>query len=195
MLNPFNYLRWFYSILRRARSDLDFTIMRQYWWAHGVSIASTAMLRMDDRSVLDMGEGTVIGPYSILDLQTDSRLGGNVKSELIIGRRTAVNEFNNIRASNGSISIGDDCLISQFVTIIAVNHGTAPGAPIKDQAHNLARRDVQIGNDVWLGASCAVLPGVRIGDGAIIGAGSVVLDNIPDNVIAAGIPAVVKKRR
>jgi acetyltransferase-like isoleucine patch superfamily enzyme len=54
---------------------------------------------------------------------------------------------------------------------------------------------VTIGNDVWLGANCVVLPGVKIGDGAIIGAGSIVVSDVPEYVVAAGVPAIVKKAR
>ncbi|HFI1792856.1 TPA: DapH/DapD/GlmU-related protein, partial [Escherichia coli] len=52
-----------------------------------------------------------------------------------------------------------------------------------------------IGNDVWLGTGVTVLRGVRIGDGAIIGANAVVTKNIPDYCIAVGVPAKVIKRR
>lgn len=160
-----------------------------------MSIDATAILRLDSRSALTIGEGTTIGPYTILDLHSDLKLGESIRSELTIGRRTAINEFNNIRASNGKISIGDSCLISQFVSVIAVGHGTESELLVRDQAHDLSRSDVEIGNDVWLGANCVVLPGAKIGDGAIVGAGSVVLSDIPEYVIAAGVPAEVKKAR
>lgn len=50
---------------------------------------------------------------------------------------------------------------------------------------------IQIGNDVWIGGSVTIVPGVTIGNNTIIGAGSVVTKNIPSNVIAAGIPCRV----
>jgi acetyltransferase-like isoleucine patch superfamily enzyme len=189
------HVRWIRSMIHRARADHDFSIARQSWLANGVSIAPTAILRFDDYSVLDIGEGTTIGPYCILDLQSDTRLDEHTRSELIIGQRTAINEFNNIRASNGRIVIGDQCLISQFVSIIAANHCTDRQMPVREQAHDLSQRNVTIGNDVWLGANCVVLPGVKIGDGAIIGAGSIVVSDVPEYVVAAGVPAIVKKAR
>ena len=56
-------------------------------------------------------------------------------------------------------------------------------------------RKVKIGNDVWIGANAVIRNGVEIGDGAIIGAGSVVLDNVPAYTIFAGVPAKFIKKR
>jgi virginiamycin A acetyltransferase len=55
--------------------------------------------------------------------------------------------------------------------------------------------DVIIGNDVWIGFNAAVLPGVTIGDGAIVGAGSVVTHNVPTYAVVAGVPAKIIKYR
>ena len=55
--------------------------------------------------------------------------------------------------------------------------------------------DTVIGNDVWLGQNVTILPGVHIGDGAIIGANSVVAHDIPSYCVAVGNPATVKKKR
>ena len=52
-------------------------------------------------------------------------------------------------------------------------------------------RPITVGNDVWFGGSCTVLPGVTIGDGCVIGAGSVVTRDIPANTVAAGNPCRV----
>jgi virginiamycin A acetyltransferase len=57
------------------------------------------------------------------------------------------------------------------------------------------RGDTKIGNDVWLGCRTLVLPGVSIGNGAIVGAGAVVSTNIPDYAIAAGNPAQIVRMR
>jgi acetyltransferase-like isoleucine patch superfamily enzyme len=54
---------------------------------------------------------------------------------------------------------------------------------------------VEIGNDVWIGTKVIIMGGVKIGDGAIIGAGSIVTKDIPDSAIAVGVPAKVIKNR
>ena len=50
-------------------------------------------------------------------------------------------------------------------------------------------KPVNIGNDVWIGGNCVILPGINIGNNVIIAAGSVVTKDIPDNTLVAGIPA------
>ena len=55
-------------------------------------------------------------------------------------------------------------------------------------------KPVKIGNDCWIGGNAIILPGIKIGDGSIIGAGSVVTRDIPEHVMAAGNPAKVLKK-
>ena len=58
---------------------------------------------------------------------------------------------------------------------------------------NVAKKEINIGNNVWIGWGSIILKGVTIGDNSIIAAGSVVISSIPANCLAAGNPAVVKK--
>lgn len=88
----------------------------------------------------------------------------------------------------GGIVIGDGSLIGHNTTIATLNHDFNP---LKRQ--NLNPSPVKIGKNVWIGSDCTILPGVEIGDGAIIGAGSVVTKSIPANIIAVGNPARVIK--
>lgn len=93
-----------------------------------------------------------------------------------------------------SISIGDNTLIGEFVSIRDSNHGIDPSRDIREQEPTSS--PVTIGRDVWLGRGVFVGPGVSIGDGAVIGANSVVLRSIPSFSIAAGAPArVIGERR
>lgn len=89
----------------------------------------------------------------------------------------------------GRIVIGDDVLLAPEVFLTASNYGTVAGRLVMEQPKREA--DVVIGNDVWLGARVVVLPGVTVGDGAIVGAGSVVTKDVPPNAIAVGMPARV----
>lgn len=104
-------------------------------------------------------------------------------------------------------SVGKRCLV-QSRTTIGDNVMMGPDVLIYTTNHIFERTDipmikqgisepipVTIGNDVWLGARAVILPGVKIGDGCVIGACSVVTKDIPPFVIAAGNPAVVKKHR
>jgi len=89
----------------------------------------------------------------------------------------------------GGIEIGDGSLIGHNTTIATLNHDFNPATRA-----NLTPSSVKIGKNVWIGSDCTILPGVEIGDGAIIGAGSVVTKTIQANTIAVGNPARVIKK-
>ncbi len=93
----------------------------------------------------------------------------------------------------GRIVIGDDVLFGPEVMVTASGYRFNEGQPVTDQP--MAEADVVIGCDVWIGARAILLPGARIGDGAIIAAGAVVRGEIPAMAIAAGVPAQVVGRR
>lgn len=104
---------------------------------------------------------------------------------------TWIGQYNNIRTSDDAhISIGRRCLVSQFCSVIGANHGVARGKQIQDQPASPDRRGVSIGDDVWLGAGCAILPGVVLGTGAVVGANSVVTRSVGEYEIWCGAPAV-----
>jgi acetyltransferase-like isoleucine patch superfamily enzyme len=110
-----------------------------------------------------------------------------------LGDRLFVNRGTLITA-HADIHIGDDVLIGPYVVINSGNHNYFDlTQPISSQGH---RADpITIGNDVWLGAHCVILRGVKVGDGAVVAAGAVVIEDVPPHTLVAGIPAVPKKLR
>jgi acetyltransferase-like isoleucine patch superfamily enzyme len=96
-------------------------------------------------------------------------------------------------APRGTITIGDDVLFGPNVCVTASNHGLALGVPIHAQPGVDA--PIVIGNDVWLGANVVVTAGVEIGDGCVVGAGSVVTKSLPPYSICGGVPAKVLSMR
>ena len=112
--------------------------------------------------------------------------------KLVIRHGTYVNRGTNFTAHE-SVTVGRHCLIGPNCYISDANHGTLPGIAPKDQPMQV--KPVVIEDEVWLGANVVVLPGVRIGRGAIIGAGAVVTKDVPANAIAVGVPAKVIKQR
>lgn len=91
----------------------------------------------------------------------------------------------------GGLEIGDYVLIGPNVFIGSSNHviNSTVDNPRIFLGH--VPKETVIGANVWIGANCVVCPGVKIGDNSIISAGSVVIEDIPDSVIAAGNPAKV----
>jgi acetyltransferase-like isoleucine patch superfamily enzyme len=94
-----------------------------------------------------------------------------------------------------SIQIGCGVQIAPNCAFYPYDHGFARGQLIMEQPCK-TKGGIIIDDDAWLGHGVIVLDGVRIGKGAVIGAGSVVTNDIPDGAIASGIPSrVVKMRR
>jgi galactoside O-acetyltransferase len=116
-------------------------------------------------------------------------------AELTIGDYFAINGNARIIADNhGKITIGDHVMIGPNVVIRASNHVAEDILrPIWEQGQSGGK--ITIGDDVWIGANVVVLPDVSIGSHVIIAAGAVVTKDIPDNVIAAGIPAKILRHR
>ena len=108
-------------------------------------------------------------------------------ARLSIGDRVYMNAGTSIEAYH-ELTIGNDVLIGPFASIIDDDrHQVEPGAA-------QYKGPTIVGNNVWLGRNAAVLPGVTIGDGAVIGANSVVTKSIPPNSFAAGAPAQVLRK-
>ena len=110
----------------------------------------------------------------------------NASSMIDVGDRTTIGFYTFIYSSS-HISIGTDCMIAPFVYIVDSDHGLD-----RDRKMNLqpnSARPISIGNDVWIGAHCVILPGVKIHDGAVIAAGAVVREDVPPYMIVGGVPA------
>jgi acetyltransferase-like isoleucine patch superfamily enzyme len=118
-----------------------------------------------------------------------------VPSHIFIGQRTAINECNNLRAAGGDIRIGSHCQIAQFCTLVASNHTTETTEYMTDAPLDISKTSIVIEDDVWIGANSAILPGVTIGRGAVIGAGSVVTRDVAPYSICAGNPARIMRVR
>lgn len=93
----------------------------------------------------------------------------------------------------GRVSVGDHTLIAPGCFITDHGHGISAAVRIDEQ--DTLARPVIIGNDVWLGANVTVVGGVKIGDGAVVGANAVVTKDVPARAIVAGVPARVLRGR
>jgi acetyltransferase-like isoleucine patch superfamily enzyme len=93
----------------------------------------------------------------------------------------------------GGLRIGDRTRFGPYAMVHTANHEMAPDLPLVDQGWT--EQPVEIGVDCWIGMGACVLPGARVGDGCIVGAGSVVVGELEGNCIAVGNPARPKKSR
>jgi acetyltransferase-like isoleucine patch superfamily enzyme len=148
----------------------------------------------DDFDMIEIHDYVNIGAYNVICVMGGRLNDQKLLNKLKIGKHTYIGEHNNFRATLGSIIIGENCLISQYVSIFSSDHGIKRDSLIKDQEWT-SKGGVVIGNDVWVGASVNIMSGVEIGEGAVIAAGSVVTKNVPAYSIVAGTPAKVIKNR
>jgi acetyltransferase-like isoleucine patch superfamily enzyme len=114
------------------------------------------------------------------------------RDKLRIGSGTYVNRGTIFDAHN-ELHIGRNVMIGPYCYFTDANHGTAPGSSVKSQPMQFASLIVE--DEAWIGAYVAILPGVRIGKGAVIGAGAVVTGDVPAGTIAHGVPARVMRAR
>ena len=101
-----------------------------------------------------------------------------------------IGDYSILSGSHGTITIGRHVMMGKYCVILNQNHKY-----LDEGYEGFEGKDVLIDDYAWLGHRAIVLPGVRIGRHAIIGAGAVVSKSIPDYAIAVGNPAVVKKYR
>ncbi|MGP5290989.1 DapH/DapD/GlmU-related protein [Brachybacterium tyrofermentans] len=102
-----------------------------------------------------------------------------------LGRRVFLNAGCRFQ-DQGGLHIGDDCLIGQNTVIATLNHDLAPS-----RRGDLHPAPVTIGNNVWIGANVTILPGITIGDDAVIAAAAVVTKDVPAKALVVGSPARV----
>lgn len=169
---------------------------RRLWQLQGIHIAADCLFEEDvalrltpsffgiAAGKMALQSGTKISKGCVLDC-----FGG----EINIGTNVFLGPYC-VLYGHGNITIGNDCLLAMGCKIIAANHTiAAPDALIRLQPD--VAKPIVIGNDVWLGADVKVLAGVTIGDGCIVGAGSVVTTDLPPYSIAVGSPAKIIKQR
>ena len=110
-----------------------------------------------------------------------------------IGAKTVLGQECTISAYQ-HVSIGRECVIADRVMLIDFDHGVVEvDRPIRLQG--IYKRDVRVGNNVWIGYGACILRGVTIGDNAIVGTSAVVTKDVPPNGVVAGIPARVVRMR
>lgn len=144
------------------------------------------ILENKDGGPVNLGDRVMIYRHTIIE----TAFGGSltIEAEASIHPRCQLNAY------KASIHIGQGTMVAPNCAFYPYDHGVAPDIPIRQQPLQ-TKGDITIGSEAWLGVGVIVLGGVRIGDGAVIGAGSVVTQDVPDGGIALGTPARVVKMR
>lgn len=136
----------------------------------------------------------MIGADSHIDSFVKIKPAGG-SADVVIGERCYINSGCVLYSGNG-ITIGNDVLIAANCTLAPVNHAFRDKSKlIRNQGFAPSRGGIVIEDDVWIGANCVLLDGSFLRRGCVVGAGSLVLGELPAYSICRGIPAVVVDRR
>jgi acetyltransferase-like isoleucine patch superfamily enzyme len=110
-----------------------------------------------------------------------------IGEKTVMGQECTISAYQHVR-------IGNECVIADRAMFIDFDHGIVEvERPIRLQG--IYKRDVEVGNNVWIGYGACILRGVSIGDNAVIGTNSVVTKDVPANAVVGGIPARIIRMR
>jgi acetyltransferase-like isoleucine patch superfamily enzyme len=174
----FKYLRLIVRLMRRR-------LMHRRLHTDGIAfIGPRITLQIGKKGRIELGR------WSWLGLGTKIRCHEGVVE---IGAKTVLGQECTISAYQ-RVSIGRECVIADRVMMIDFDHGvTEVERPVRLQG--IYKRDVLVGNNVWIGYGACILRGVRVGDNAVIGTNAVVTRDVPANAVVAGVPAKVIRTR
>ena len=189
-------LREYFKSNPAIKRFVDFLIMNQLetrprWYVRllaplyqkrGKNSKIYSSVRMDTPPYrhFSLGKRSIIESYSCINNAVgDVTIGDNVR----VGLHATI---------IGPVSIGNHVIIAQNVTISALNHNFGKTDKYID-AQGITTRNITIGDDVWIGANAVILSGVKIGSHSIVAAGAVVTKDVPEGMLAAGVPAEIKR--
>lgn len=155
-------------------------------------------LKLDGLAFIGPGVTIEIGKKARVELGRWAWLGHGTKVRchegvVSIGAKTVMGQECTISAYQ-HVSIGRECVIADRVMLIDFDHGVVEvDRPVRLQG--IYKRDVKVGNNVWIGYGACILRGVTVGDNAIVGTSAVVTRDVPANAVVAGVPARVIRMR
>ena len=165
---------------------------RRFLTHYGRRLKLDGLAFIGPRVTLQIGsKGEIeLGRWSWLGHGTKIRAHEGVVS---IGAKTVLGQECTISAYQ-HVSIGRECVVADRVMLIDFDHGASEvDRPVRLQG--IYKRDVRVGNNVWIGYGACILRGVTVGDNAIIGTSAVVTRDVPANAVVAGVPARVVRMR
>ena len=167
-------------------------LVRRFLTPAGRRLELDGLAFIGPRVVLQIRKGAEVrlGRWSWLGHGTKIRCHEGVVE---IGAKTVLGQECTISAYQ-HVSIGRECVIADRVMLIDFDHGVVEvDRPIRLQG--IYKRDVRVGNNVWIGYGACILRGVTVGDNAIVGTNAVVTRDVPANAVVGGVPARVIRMR
>lgn len=191
------FLKTIYFLLWRIKS-----LLYGWYWFKRWDIRVSADLRTSGNEYMEIGDNFSMARGGWLECidryKCHGAYGQRFNPKLIIGDNVCIGEYVHIGCNN-YIQIGNDVLMGSKIYITDHNHGVyrgedadSPDIPPRDRRLTEGG-SVEIGARCWIGEFVTILPGVKIGEGCIIGSHSTVTHDIPANSIAVGSPARVIK--
>ena len=178
------YLRYLFRMLRFKALSKSNIVLKSF----DVNISRTTELKTDRSSTIILEDNAFLGRYVLIDVYENAIVN--------IGKNVHIGDFCIGRGTRCEIKIGDNTMLGPKVNLLATNHQYLDkNMLIKDQDINTTKNGISIGKDCWIGTGASILPGVKIGDGAVIGAMAVVSKDVEDYSVVAGNPAKVIKIR
>ncbi len=164
--------RWLTRYGRRLRSD-------------GIAfVASDVVLQIGARGRIELGRWSWLGHGTKIRCHEGTV---SIGAKTVMGQECTISAYQHV-------SIGRECVIADRVMLIDFDHGMVEvERPIRLQG--IYKRDVRVGNNVWIGYGACILRGVTVGDNAVIGTNAVVTEDVPANAVVGGVPARLIRMR
>jgi acetyltransferase-like isoleucine patch superfamily enzyme len=168
--------------------------LRLAWW----KLRLGRRLQLDGLAFIGPGVSLEVGRGAVLRLGRWSWIGHGCKirvheGEVAIGAKTVIGQECTISAFQ-HVSIGRECIVADRVMLIDFDHGVVEvDRPVRLQG--IYKRDVRVGNNVWVGYGACFLRGATVGDNCVVGTSTVVTKDVPDDAVVAGVPARVLRLR
>jgi acetyltransferase-like isoleucine patch superfamily enzyme len=150
----------------------------------GKNLSISLRYKNDPKGMIQIGPKTRIEDFCVIHA---------FSGKIYVGQYTFIGPHC-VLYGHGNIFIGQNCLIATHTRIISSNHTIAPKHTLIRMMPDVKKKII-IEDDVWMGAGVTILAGIRVGKGAIIGAGSVVTKDVPPYSISVGNPAKVVRYR
>lgn len=175
-------LDWLILNQRDARPRWYIRMLAPFYQRRGRGSKIYPSVRMDTPPYrcFSLGSHSVVESFSCIN---------NAVGDVIIGKHTRIGLHNTII---GPVTIGNHVNLAQGITVTALNHNFADTTKRIDE-QGVTTKPVVIGDDVWIGANAVILPGVTIGRHAVVAAGAVVTQDVPENTLVGGVPAKIIK--